>query len=75
MISQAYNNTWDCRVHTAGRTVYIPQFPFFMEVSSRICNMVEQSMAEINKQDDTLQENLDVVGMITTILFINEILL
>ena len=35
-----------------------------MEVSARICSMVEQSMAEINKLDDTLQENSDVVGMI-----------
>ena len=35
-----------------------------MEVSSHICNMVEQSIAEINKLDDILQENSDVVGMI-----------
>ena len=60
---QAYNNTWDCRVHTVGRAGYTPQFPFFMKVSSHISNMVEQSVAEINKQDDTLQENSDPVGM------------
>ena len=62
-ISQAYNNTWDCRVHTVGRNAYIPQFPFFMEVSSHICNMVEQSIAEINKLDDILQENSHIAGM------------
>jgi len=64
-MSQAFNNTWDCRVHTASRTGYIPQFPFFMEVSAHVCNMVEQSIAEINKTDDILQEKeyLDIVGM------------
>ena len=65
MTSQAFNNTWDCRVHTAGKTGYIPQFPFFVEVSAYICNMVEQSVGEINKIDDILQEKAkpDVVGM------------
>lgn len=65
MTSQAFNNTWDCRIHTAGRTGYIPQFPFFVEVSAYICNMVEQSVGEINKSDDILQEKAkpDVVGM------------
>ena len=65
---QAYNNTWDCRVHTTGRTSYIPQFPFFVEVSSHISNMVEQSIAEINKLDNVLQVNSDVVGMYVGIL-------
>ena len=63
-----FNNTWDCRIHTAGRSGYIPQFPFFMEVSSHICDMVEQSLAEINKSDDIFQErgSTDAVGMINT---------
>ena len=57
-ILQAFNNTWDCRVHTAGRTSYLPQFPFFLEVSTQICRMVETSMAEI------LQENENsIIGM------------
>ena len=56
LISQAYNNTWDCRVHTVGRTGYSPQFPFFMKVSTQICNMIEESMAEINKTVNILQE-------------------
>ena len=56
MLPQAFNNTWDCRIHTTGRTGYIPQFPYFMEVSANICNMIEQSIAEVNKSDDILQE-------------------
>ena len=57
--SQAFNNTWDCRIHTASRTGYITQFPFFTEVSANICNMLEHSIAEINKSDDILQEKTD----------------
>lgn len=55
-MSQAYNNTFDCRIHTVGKTAYVPQFPFFMEVSVQICKMVEESIAEINKADDIFQE-------------------
>ena len=65
MTSQAFNNTWDCRIHTAGKSGYVPQFPFFVEVSGHICKMVEQSVAEINNSDDVLQEKAksDIVGM------------
>lgn len=72
-VSQAFNNTWDCRIHTAGRSGYISQFPFFMEVSSHIGDMVEQSVAEINKSDDILQErgSSDTVGMTTLTQSIN----
>ena len=55
MISQAFNNTWDCRIHTAGKPGYVPKFPFFVKVSGHICKMVEQSVAEINESDDILQ--------------------
>ena len=63
--SQAFNNTWDCRIHTVGKTAYVPQFPFFMEVSVQICKMVEESIAEANKIDDIFQEKetLVVAGM------------
>ena len=73
IVLQAFNNTWDCRIHTTGRTGYIPQFPFFMEVSSHICDMVEQSIAEINKSDDILQErgSSEAVGMIVITHIIN----
>ena len=79
ILSQAFNNTWDCRIHTAGRTGYVPQFPFFMEVSSHICDMVEQSTAEINKSDDILQEkgSSDTVGktMLTQIINTSSLLM
>ena len=66
IVSQAFTNPWDCHIHTAGRTGYVPQFPFFMKISSHICDMVEQSIAEINKSDDILQErgSSEAVGMI-----------
>ena len=48
VLKQAFNNTWDCRVHMTSRTGYVPQFPFFMKVSSQICNIVKRSMAELN---------------------------
>lgn len=51
---QDYNNTWDCRVHSIG---YVPQFPFFTEVSAQICNMLEESMAKTNKNVNMLLEN------------------
>lgn len=61
-VLQAFNNTWDCRVYTSGITSYVPQFPFFMEVSSLICKMIEESMVEI------LQEHGNRYG--TTQLFV-----
>lgn len=54
---QAFNNTWDCRVHATSRTGYMPQFPFFMKVSAQICNIVKRSMADINNNFNILQEN------------------
>ena len=56
VLKQAFNNTWDCRVHTTSRNGYMPQFPFFMKVSAQICNIVKRSMAEINKNFNILQE-------------------
>ena len=46
----------------------MPQFPFFIKVSKQICNMVEGSMAEINKGDNILQEKESslVVGICGT---------
>ena len=56
VLKQAFNSTWDCRVHTTSRTGYVPQFPFFMKISAQICNIVERSMAEINNNFNILQE-------------------
>jgi len=62
LISQAYNNTYDCRVGTSCKASYVPQFPFFVKVSAQIHDMVEENMAEINKTVNILlkEEDLDV---------------
>ena len=69
MTSQAFNNTWDCRIHTAGRSSYVPQFPFFIKVSIQICNIVAEGMAKINKTDIFQEKESsdvdDICGMTT----------
>ena len=52
---QAFNNTWDCRVHTVSKIGYIPQFPFFKEVSTYINYMIEQNVAEVNESTNILE--------------------
>ena len=47
------NNTWDCRHFTIGKHNYVPQFPFFKEVSGCLKNMAEQYISEANENVDT----------------------
>ena len=63
-LCKAFNNTYDCRIHAIGRTGCVPQFPFFVKVSTQICNMIEESMAKVNESIDIFQdtESLHVVG-------------
>ena len=45
-----------------------------MEVSANICNMIEQSIAEVNKSENILQENesSNITGNVITIHCMNK---